>query len=192
VGQVGLDADRAGHDAVAAYDANRDDELSGEELQACPAILTSLSQYDADGNQRVTADEIATRIEQWQRLKVGMTALACRVTLNGKPLPGATVRFVPEPFVAERLKTASGTTDEGGTAVITIPPHELPEHQRHLSGVFPGLYKVEVSHAAVSLSPYCNTQTTLGQEVAPDNPALSSLLFQLRAGRNELRWPQSR
>ena len=179
VRQADLDADRAGSAAVSAYDGNGDGLLSAEELKACPAIAQARAQYDTDSDGQVSAKEITARIEKWQQLKVGLMSFSCRVTFAGQPLVGAVVRMVPEPFLGDSLVAASGTTNAAGVATPSIPPEAQPDPGRALSGMNPGLYKVEITHPSIALPPRYNTQTTLGQQIAPDDPAVMSVEFVL-------------
>ena len=63
------------------------------------------------------------------------------VTLDGKPLPNATVTFIPEasatPAGGESLRIATATTDEDG--------YYRMEFSTDRTGVQPGKYKVAVS-----------------------------------------------
>ena len=54
-----------------------------------------------------------------------------------------------------------------------------PDPSRKLTGMFPGRYKVEITHPRIALPPRYNTQTTLGQQVAPDDPAVMSVVYDL-------------
>jgi hypothetical protein len=179
VRQADLDAAGAGLAAVAACDGNGDGLLSKQELQACPAIAQAMAQYDTDGDRQVTHGEITARIEKWQQLKVGLMGFSCRVTFAGQPLSGAMVRLVPEPFLDDVLPEASGTTNEAGLATPCIPSESQPDADRPLSGMYPGLYKVEITHPTIQVSPRYNSQTTLGQQVAPDDLAVTEVVYAL-------------
>ena len=91
-----IDAVAAGADAMKMYDTNNDGKISGAELDKCPAIKAAIAQIDTSGKGEVTAEMITARIKKWQDSLLGKTALGCRVTRNGSPLPGATVTFIPE------------------------------------------------------------------------------------------------
>jgi hypothetical protein len=174
-----LDAGSAGRQTVSAYDADQDGFLSRPELERCPAILQALDQYDADGDGRVSAAEITRRIEKWQTLKVGLMGFCCRVTLDDRPLGGATVRLVPESFLSEVLPPAAGTTDDTGSVSPSISAEDQPDPSRPLAGLRPGLYKVEIRHPTIALPARYHAQTTLGQQVAPDDPQITAVHFAL-------------
>jgi len=180
VGQASIDP-AAARDALSAYDADGNGALSAEELKKCPGLLKSISRFDADGDGQVTADEIAARIGAWQRHKVALMRFGCRVTANGRPLAGATVRLVPEKFLGDGLKPASGVTQANGFASIAISPDELPADCQGLSGVFPGVYRVEITHPSRKIPANYNVQTELGQEIALDTDGLASVVFDVSA-----------
>ena len=89
------------------------------------------------------------------------------VTMNRRPLPGASITFEPETFLADKLHPAFGTTDDNCFAAMTVKP----EHQQHENarGVAPGLYLVKISleeDGKERLPKKYNEETTLGVEVA--------------------------
>ncbi len=174
---VPIDPAAAAREALAAYDADGDGTLSAGELKKCPGLLKSVSRFDADGDGRIAAEEIAGRIRAWQGHKVALMRFSCKVTAEGRPLAGATVRLVGETFLGDGLKPASGVTQANGVANVTISPDELPADCRGLSGVFPGVYKVEITHPSRTIPAKYNTQTVLGQEIALDTVGLSGVVF---------------
>ena len=84
------------------------------------------------------------------------------MTVGGRPLDGATVRFVPERFLQGAVKPAVGTTDRQGAAIIAIADEDLPADQRTLRAMQPGIYRVEIKHPGVA-----NLDRLLGFEVDP-------------------------
>jgi hypothetical protein len=159
-----VNADEAAAAAVEAYDENGDDKLSEAELAKLPAL--SLKSADKDGDGQVSAQEIAARIRLWSEGETGIMSFYCNVTLDGSPLEGAEVKLDPEPFLGEAVKPASGITRSDG-AILKIDPALLPEEDRYLRGVQPGLYKVRIMHPSQKIPPRYNTETTLGQEIVP-------------------------
>ncbi len=169
-----ISASSAGAAALAAYDADHDGKISGSELDRCGALKAALKQIDADGDGAITADEITARIECWQETKIGRMALGCTVTHNGRPLQNAEVLFVRETFLGTDVKTAKGTTDENGLAMISVEGSTPP-------GAAPGLYRVEVTKSGENIPARYNTQSILGQEVAVDAAnILSGVVFHLK------------
>jgi hypothetical protein len=148
------------------YDVNKDGVLDTKELEACPGMLRAIKTYDVDGNQKITADEIATRIKEWKSAGPAMMPCDCHVTLDGRPLEGATVRFVPEPYLEGSIQTATGVTDAYGKALISLPPKAMPAHLRHVAAMNAGTYKVEITHPTTKIPEQYNTRTTQGREVS--------------------------
>ena len=155
-----IDPLAAGKAAIAEYDSDGDGTISGHELDACPALKAAGKHYaDAAGN--ITADSIAEAIAQWQANRIAITIMGVVVTMDGKPLDGATVTAVPEKFLGPEVQPASGVTDARGGCALRV--------QGQL-GMQYGLYRVRISKlvgAKESLPPRYNTATQLGLEVAP-------------------------
>ena len=178
----GIDAEAAGPAAIQEYDADGDGAIAGQELMKAGSIKQAFMRIDGavegtSPDQKITAEEITARINKWKESRVGRMALQCTVRFRGAPLPGATVRFVPEKFLGQDIQEATGETDQNGTAVLTVPDTMPP-------GVAPGLYKVEISkemNGQEMVPPQYNTQTILGQEVANDAIGMESgIVFNLQ------------
>jgi hypothetical protein len=156
--------DESAKRAMAEYDTNHDGFLDAKELERCPALKSSLDAIDNDGNHRLTAEEIAARIQVYQDSQVALKATACHVYLDGKPLPGALVTYVPEKFMGSSIKPASGVSDERGYVTLLVEGENLP-------GVQPGLYRVQISKKNASgqetIPARYNQDTILGAEVYP-------------------------
>ena len=143
---------------------NGEDKLSGDELNKCPGLKAGLSRLDPAGTGVVTAHMIAEHIAAWHATNLGRMRISCHVYHNGQPLPGAEVKFVPEPFLGTEIKTASGVTNANGVAWISAPqrqPNDAP-------GVPPGYYRVEISKPGLAIPAKYNTDTIFGAEVASD------------------------
>jgi hypothetical protein len=168
-----LAPEEAARAALAEYDANQDGVLDAAELERCPALKNSLSIIDRDGDGRLSADEIAERLRAYGQRKLGLLAVVCRVTLDGQPLEGATVTFVPEKFMGNGFSRAAATTGPDGLAQPKV-------EGRQMSGVPCAFYRIEVSKKDAedkeTLAARYNSATVLGQEVAPNLPVLRSPL----------------
>jgi hypothetical protein len=162
-----LDPEEAARQAMVECDANQDGSLDAAELERCPGLRAAQAAMDADGNGQLTESEIADRIESYVGDELVVTTFPCHVLFDGRPLVGAEVTLVPESFLGPALKPAAGVTGEGGNAVLSVP--EVQE--KGFAGVYCGLYRIQISlrnAAGAELVPAkYNTQTTLGQEVAP-------------------------
>ncbi|HEX4412109.1 MAG TPA: hypothetical protein VH107_00680 [Lacipirellulaceae bacterium] len=168
---------QAGKQALEMYDKNGDGLISGSELDASPALKEALPRLDTNGDKGVSADEIAARVNAWKDEHVGLASIRCHVTLDGEPLPGAVVTFEPESFLGAEIKTASGTTNPFGDAAPVIPKEQRPDPKLP-GGIHLGLYKVRISKVVNGkdiIPTQYNTETTLGQEVANDDPAVKHM-----------------
>src|SRR5262249_11288266 len=126
--------EEAAKQALAEYDTNRDGFLDAKELERCPALKNNLDSIDTNGDKRLSADEIAARINSYAESQVALKNTGCRVLLDGRPLQGATVTYVPEKFMGSSIKSASGVSDDRGGVILTAEGEKLP-------GVQPGLYR---------------------------------------------------
>lgn len=108
------------------------------------------------------AYEIAARLAQYQADKVGLTFVMGQVTLDGRPLGGATVTLVPENFMGPAVKAAKGTTGADGACSFQTDGAEV-------GGVQCGVFRIELSKKDAggkeTLPARYNANTTLGVEV---------------------------
>jgi hypothetical protein len=161
-----IDASRAAAAAIKQYDSDGDGILSASELERAPGLRASLCDTNKDG--RITADEIVERINKYQSDRVGLISFEVHVTLNDKPLQGATVKFIPEEFLSEWIQPGSGTTDANGLAFIGMDPSLLRQDLKSMPLMHCGIYRIEVTHPQFEVPAQYNTNTILGQEVAVD------------------------
>jgi hypothetical protein len=168
---LGIAADAAKR-AMELYDANQDGYLEGAELDKVPGLKAALPQVDSNHDGKISAEEIEARIASWKQsqVQVGRLSVSCKVTRRGRPLPGATVTFVPESFLGSELKPASGTTNQSGTTTLATAEPEA------LGGVSPGFYRVQITKQGEPIPARYNTKTELGQEVAVDAPGLEAVI----------------
>jgi hypothetical protein len=143
--------------ALAEYDTNKDGALDAKELEKCPALREAFKQgLDKNKDGRVTADEIADRMRIFQE-EGWMGSVFVEVSLDGKPLAGATVTLTPEKFLGPSFQPVTKTTEPTGTTMLPLVPY--------------GYYRVEVSKKGADgkeiIPARYNAQTTLGHEVAP-------------------------
>jgi len=178
-----LDPDAIAEGAMDAYDANDDGAIAGEELEKAasvtdhPDLPVKLIDKNSDG--QITKEEIQNRVQQWIDSQVGILTFHCTVKLDGKPLEGATVKYVPEPFMGGAVETATGVTDGHGAAVIAIDQDKLPSHLKGINGMQSGFYKVEITHPTIDIPARYNTETILGQEVASDSVGSINVVHEL-------------
>jgi hypothetical protein len=175
-----VDASAAGTAAIAEFDANADDAIAGPELDKVPSLKKALKQVDKNGDGRITADEIAARINQWRETKIAIMSMTPSFKLDGRPLADATITFVPEKFLGPAVKAATGTTGPGGQATMMINKANPDEAGMHL-----GFYRVQVSkqvNGKETIPAKYNAETILGQEVANDAEGVyTGIVFDLKS-----------
>jgi hypothetical protein len=157
-----VDPVAASADAIEQYDKDGDGALDETELKASPGLLVELRTYDESGDKKLSADEIGAHLNQMYEVGAGMTSLSCSVTMDGSPLSGATVKFIPEGFLGDAIKPAEGVTDSSGGASIGIAPEELPKQLRRHSLMRVGIYRVEITHPTKKIPPRYNAESELG------------------------------
>jgi uncharacterized protein YceK len=173
VSPVQIDPSDAGSGAMEMYDKDGDGAIGGDELDAVPGLKKNVARYDTNSDSKISRDEISQRISGWGSEKLALMGATYIVTLDGQALDGATVTLVPEAYIGENVKPASGVTGPTGLARLSHEDEFLPKtaNGRPLSGVFGGTYKIQVTHPSRSIPAKYNTTTELGEEIAPDiNP----------------------
>ena len=170
ISPVDIDASSASSEAMELYDKNADGALAGDELNAVPGIKKYLDKYDRDSDQRVTRDEIATRLGDWGSQKLALMGRSYVVMLDGRALEGATVTLVPEAYLGDSIKPATGVTAVNGLVRMSHAEEDLPKsaNGRSIPGVKGGTFKIQITHASRKIPEKYNTATELGDEIAYD------------------------
>jgi len=163
-----VDPQAATEAAFKLYDADGDGLLDAEEMLGSPALAAELGEYDTDGDKKISKKEMLDRIIQMYERNIAYTKADCIVTLDGKQLSGATVRYIPESYLGEgTTHPAEGTTDTSGFANLSMAAELLPEDAGGRALMQVGLYRVEITHPTKSIPAKYNTETTLGFELHP-------------------------
>jgi hypothetical protein len=157
--------------ALAEYDTNQDGALDAKELERCPALLSALKRVDKNNDGRLTADEIADRLTSF-RQQGALAGISVEVTLDGKPLAGATVTLAPEKFMGPSFKPVSAVTDDLGAG--TLQGEGSGEDTVPL-GYYRALVSKKNAQGQEMIPARYNTNTVLGQEIAPDAEGRGSL-----------------
>lgn len=178
-----INAAKAAHEAIVLYDSDGDGAIAGAELKKSPSLAKAAKQIDANGDQKLSEDEIAARIRSWSARGTALTEVKCQVLLNGQPLPGAEVVFDPEPFLGSDIHPARAETDAQGYARPAMAKEHLPDPT--LTGAALGLYTIRVTsktNAGLIPARY-NRESELGEEVSEDSgPATGGMLvYQLKS-----------
>jgi len=161
--------------AIVELDKDGDGKLSMEELDAAPGLKYCAKQLDTDGDGSLSQDEIKARISLYQKMKVGLTAFECTVLYNKRPLVGAKVRLVPEPFLGDVIKPLESVSKKGGQVGFAA-------EGINMSVVPIGMYRVEITSTDVEIPDKYNVNTTLGVEVSAvtDPYHQGPVVFQLK------------
>ncbi|MCA9269005.1 MAG: hypothetical protein KDA41_11070, partial [Planctomycetales bacterium] len=88
---------------------------------------------------------------------------------------------VPEPFLANVIEPATGTTNASGMSAPAIDPSKLPSDMAGVKGVRAGFYRVEITHPTKKLPAKYNTETTLGLEVSNESLGAVNLAYELQS-----------
>jgi hypothetical protein len=158
----------AGHVAIAAYDNNKDGQISGDEFLKCPALQSTLARLDSNKDGAVSAEEIDIRIQQWRASRAALMPVCCKVLIDGKPIAKARITFEPEAFLGNLVRSASVVTNEEGVAILSISPDYLPNPR--MTGVAPGFYRIVAEVDRDGRVERYTTGPHTGCEVASDAP----------------------
>lgn len=164
-----IDFDKAAEKAVSSYDSNADGAIAASEVDRIPALREAFANVDANGDAAITLDEIESYLRKMQEKEVAMVRWTLRLSLDGKPLKGATVRFEPADFLLPGVLPASGVTDERGIVTLSVPEEHRPSPNARV--VHCGLYNVHVSKVVSgqeSLPEGYADGVILGVEVRPE------------------------
>lgn len=177
VHQPTIAAAAAGKAAIAMYDTDGNGQIDGPELDKATSIKAVLAKLDTNHDGKVSDKEICDRIRGWQETRVGIVGVSCSVELDGTPVDGATVTFVPEGFLGANIKPCTGTSDAHGVVMPSVDDPELA--RRHIRGASYGLYKVKISGPRIPVK-YGSDDSPFGAEVAIDaNSIQEPLVFKL-------------
>lgn len=152
---------------LAELDKNTDAALSEEELAGAPGLAAGLRYIDTDKDGQASRAELEARFETYRTSRVGLRSPAYSVTYKGRPVSGATVDFLPEPWLAEIIEPAHGQTDEFGHVSPQAEGADLP-------GMRVGYYRVKVTSQKTKIpEKYASDSTPLGAEASLADDASS-------------------
>ena len=165
--------------ALAELDANGDGLIDEEEAAKSPGLASCIKNWSPDG--KLSADKIIERYRAYADSEVGIVGIHYRVFLDGRPLQGATVTFIPERLMGPNVKPATGVSDELGFVFLKIAGEEV-------EGVHRGVYRIEVSKKDAAgnetIPARYNSETTIGQEIAMETGHNTRTYLQLRLSSN--------
>ena len=136
----------AAADAIAMFDKDGDGRAQRQRAGQVPWAEGRAAPARRRQDGAVTAEMIDARIKAWRASVVGRGVVRCFISRNGRPLPGPRVKFVPEKFLGDGIRTATAVTDARGLALVSAPPEkgERP-------GVPPGFYRVEIAKLGLAV-----------------------------------------
>jgi EF-hand domain len=151
------DPEAMAREAFRLFDANKDGKLDATELKQCPSLADALPSLDANNDKCIDESELVTALRALV-LRNALNNIEITVTRHGKAVPGATVRLIPEAFLANAVQPASGVTNPQGIVRPKIEGQDLP-------GVHGGFYRAEITSDGETIPARYNTQTTLGKMI---------------------------
>jgi hypothetical protein len=173
------DADALAAAAIQHLDKNGNGTAEDAELDASPGLKLALGEIDTNKDKKLSADELKARFARYADGAAGggVTTVSCSVFLDNAPLPNATVRFEPEPFMGSVLQVATGTTDAQG--FVNVKADGAADY-----AIFPGVYRIVVTRGGgKDLPARYNTKTTLGREVfGGSRSAAGGIELRLKSG----------
>lgn len=157
-----VDPATAAQEAIAAYDADGDGQISKSEAKK--TALDPENGWDANGDGSIDASEIESRLATYEAMKPGLQMnTLCTIRHKRRPLEGAEVVYEPETFLGDSVPSARGITNGEGVADMVSEGITDPMFQ----GVYTGLYKVRVSHPDKKIGKAYNEETELFIELSP-------------------------
>jgi hypothetical protein len=176
-----INAKKAAAKALELYDQDGDSALSDAEMS--PGLRYAAKRADSNADGSLDATELRSMVDAWNKKSIGLLTLRCNVKYNRRPLAGAEVTLVPDPFLEGQIEAADGITDEYGDTYLSVPKEKRPIADAP-PGVQLGLYQVVVSKRKgekESIPAKFNTETELGQEVSFDDPGvLNGITYDLK------------
>jgi hypothetical protein len=104
-----------------------------------------MPRLDKDRDGKLTAAEIAARIEFYHEFRAGLLPVYCTLVRGGRPVEGARLTYEPEEFMGTGALPAYGTTNSQGSTEISMAEEHRPSSA--LTGVQPGFYRIRVTLA---------------------------------------------
>ncbi|MGI9324852.1 MAG: hypothetical protein ACR2PZ_06500 [Pseudomonadales bacterium] len=154
--------------ALDLWDTDQDGGLDAQELRQCPGLARDMRAVDSDKDGKMSGAELLARLQAFEANGTGLKAASFLVTLNGKPLPAADVRLIPEKFMEGILEPAFGKTN---TAGILRPQSESAD----LRAMQLGYYRVEIESALIKTDAQRESIRSLGASVEPFSYAKQTL-----------------
>jgi hypothetical protein len=167
VPQVDIDLPEVSSAIIKEFDKDGDTLLANSELDALSCVKDKLDIYDKDGDGKISAHELAARMETLYDPNRALLSQSCLVLRKSRPLAGAAVYFYPLSTSAKVSPVASGVSNGQGVVKLSVALDDLPSQAPRVSGLMrPGLYRVEVTHPSSNVPPKYNLESTRAEEVS--------------------------
>jgi hypothetical protein len=167
-----FDPEAAATQALSSYDTDSSGAISMAEASRSPGLADAFARIDKDGSSSLSQAELLERFQSYQQAGLALFPWSCQVLSNGRPLAGATVTLVPESFMGEGIRPATGQTDSRGVASPVIDESDY-------AGAHFGLYRIEISKKDAAgkelISAPFNEQSRMGQELASGSRTAESI-----------------
>lgn len=154
----GWDPEQISSQAVEQLDANDDSLIDVEEAKKAPGLASSFARIDTNSDSQLSEDEVRARIQLYARLGTGLLSQTFQIVLNGRPFANGHVKFVPEEFLSEVIKSAEGESDGNGVVAPQTVEQAIPAMQV-------GFYRVHLYESAGSET--ILTNNLVGVEISP-------------------------
>jgi hypothetical protein len=140
-----FDPDEIGAQAMELFDKDGDGALSPAECEIVPSLGGALKRLDTDGDGKISAQEIAARINFYHEFRAALVPTTCTLMQKGRAVVDAKVTYEPEEFMGPHALPAYGVTSDLGSAMISIGEEhrQSPAHR----GAQPGFYRIRVTLA---------------------------------------------
>lgn len=172
---VKLDPDVAAQKAMQEYDSDGDGKISGSEFSSCPGLKAARPKTDSDRDGALSESEIAARLKFFVDSQSALRNFQLYLTVNREPVNGLTVSLQPETFLTPAIEPALGETNHLGIVYPMIAFDDPEIVKQGISGVRPGMYRVEVSRldegGKETIPSKYNSESQLGVEVGLDDHA---------------------
>lgn len=144
---------------IEQLDTSGDGVVDKQEAIAAPSIVQAFSRIDKNANGQLSLDELHDRFAFYERYGTGLMNQSFEVRLNGRPAAGVRIDMLPEPFLEDVIRPASGVTDGMGQVVPVATDAEFP-------GMQVGLYRVVLFENQSATDPMPGI-ATIGIEASP-------------------------
>jgi hypothetical protein len=145
-------------EAFRLYDTNKDGKLDASELKSCPSLADAVAILDTNNDKCIDEPELLVALKAIERQSVGLSDIEVAVTRQSRPVVGATLKLIPEPFMLGIIEPATGVSNASGVVRLQIEGQSM-------QGIRFGFYRAEVTHAGETIPAQYNTKTTLGKMV---------------------------